>query len=409
MVWRETCAVEERMRFVLAAEAGEVPFAALCRAYGVSRRIGYKWVARYRAEGVAGLRDRSRAPLSHPQAITASVGERCIAVRREHPTWGPLKVRAFLARREPAVDWPAASTMGELFDREGLTVKRRARRRGPPASAPFGACASANDTWCIDFKGWFVTGDGMRCEPLTLTDAASRYLLRCQALGRNDADHVWPVLDAAFREFGLPLRLRSDNGPPFASTGAGGLSRLSVQVIKAGVTPERIVPGKPQQNGRHERMHLTLLQDAATPPAATLRQQREAFRAFQRVYNEERPHQALGDAVPADLYGPSQRRWDGVLREPVYPAESVVRRVRHNGEIRWRGTLVYLNAALAGEPVGLTEDIDGWAVCFGPVTLGRLDHRHDTVLRKPKPGCGLVDDAPRRPQGPQPQQQQTQT
>ena len=237
----------------------------------------------------------------------------------------------------------------------------------------------------------------MRCEPLTLTDAASRYLLRCQALGRNDADHVWPVLDAAFREFGLPLRLRSDNGPPFASTGAGGLSRLSVQVIKAGVTPERIVPGKPQQNGRHERMHLTL------------RQQREAFRAFQRVYNEERPHQALGDAVPADLYGPSQRRWDGVLREPVYPAESVVRRVRHNGEIRWRGTLVYLNAALAGEPVGLTEDIDGWAVCFGPVTLGRLDHRHDTVLRKPKPGCGLVDDAPRRPQGPQPQQQQTQT
>jgi putative transposase len=406
MGWKETCAVEERMRFVMAAEAGEEPFAALCRQFGVSRKSGYKWLERYREGGVVGLKDRSRAPLSHPQAVAEAIGERCVEVRRAHPTWGPLKVRAFLDRREPETGWPAASTIGALFDREGLTVKRRLRRRSAPSTAPFGVCASANDTWCIDFKGWFLTGDGARCEPLTLTDAASRYLLRCQTLARNDSGHVWPVLDAAFREFGLPLRLRSDNGSPFASTGAGGLSQLSVRVIKAGVLPERIAPGKPQQNGRHERMHLTLLKDAATPPAATLREQLGAFRAFQRLYNEERPHQGLGDAVPADRYQPSPRRWDGVLREPDYPADWTVRRVRTNGEIKWRGKLVYLNAALAGEPVGLAETADGFTVAFGPVALGLIRHGDGDRLRKPpRQSCGLADDAPRRPQGPQPQQQ----
>jgi len=406
MGWRETCAVEERMRFVMAAEKREEPFAAICRQFGVSRRVGYKWLARYQEDGVEGLKDWPRAPLSHPQAIAEEINQRCLEVRRAHPTWGPLKVRAFLGRREPETDWPAASTIGSLFDREGLTVKRRLRRRSPPSSAPFGSCAAANDVWCIDFKGWFATGDGARCEPLTLTDAASRYLLRCQALARNDVDHVWPVLDSAFREFGLPLRLRSDNGPPFASVGAGGLSRLSILAIKAGVVPERIAPGKPQQNGRHERMHLTLLKDAATPPARSLREQLAAFRAFQRLYNDERPHQGLGDAVPADRYQPSPRRWDGVLREPDYPADCEVRRVRLTGEIKWRGRLVYIHCALSGEPVGLIEAADGWTVRYGPIVLGLIDRRGDRLRKPPRISCGLVDNAGRRPQGPQPQQQQ---
>ncbi|WP_245327024.1 helix-turn-helix domain-containing protein, partial [Bradyrhizobium sacchari] len=250
--------MDERMRFVLAAEKGEESFAALCRRFNVSRRVGYKWLGRYEEEGLAGLLDRSRAPRHHPQAIAPEIAERCLEVRRAHPTWGPVKVRAYLERAAPKTEWPVASTIGELFDREGLTVRRKLRRRSPPSSAPFAACEAANDVWCIDFKGWFLTGDGDRCEPLTITDAHSRYLLRCQALPRTDTDHVWPVLDAAFREFGLPNFLRSDNGSPFASRGAGGLSRLSVNLIKAGVTPERIAPGKPQQNGRHERMHLTL-------------------------------------------------------------------------------------------------------------------------------------------------------
>src|ERR1043165_3005837 len=355
MCWRETCAVDERMRFVLALERHEEAFAALCRRFGVSRKTGYKWLERYEAAGVEGLIDRSRAPQAHPQAVSTMIAQRCLAVRRAHPTWGPLKVRAYLERREPAIAWPAASTIGTLCEREGLTVKRRLRRRSPPSSAPFGDCSGANEVWCIDFKGWFLTGDGTHCEPLTLADAASRYLLRCQALGRCDDEHVWPVLDAAFREFGLPQRLRSDNGPPFASCGAGGLSKLSVKVIKAGVMPERIAPGKPQQNGRLERLHLTLLQDTAKPPARSLRQQLERFKDFQRVYNEERPHQALGNDTPAEHYSVAPRAWDGILREPEYSSEAAVRRVRHNGEIKWRGNTVYVGTALIGEPICLAE------------------------------------------------------
>lgn len=407
MGWKETYAVDERMRFVIAVEKREEPFAAICRQYDVSRRVGYKWLARFEEAGVEGLLDRSRAPLHHPHEIADELAERCLAVRRAHPSWGPLKVRAYLERRAPAKDWPAASTIGALFDREGLTVKRKLRRRSPPSSAPFSGCEAANDVWCIDFKGWFLTGDGDRCEPLTLTDAHSRYLLRCQALLRTDTDHVWPVLDAAFREFGLPQYMRSDNGSPFASRGAGGLSKLSVKLIKAGVVPERIAPGKPQQNGRHERMHLTLLQDTASPPACSLRQQLKRLRDFQRLYNEQRPHQALGNATPADSYTPSPRRFDGILREPEYGPDHTVRRVRQNGEVKWNGTAIYINQALVGEPVGLDENAIGWIVSYGPIVLGTIAHRDDR-LRKPKhSGCGLVDNATRCPQGPQPQQQQT--
>jgi len=412
MGWMETCAVEERMRFVMAIMEREEAFAAVCRQFGVSRKTGYKWLERYLEDGFEGLLDRSRAPLHHPQAMTREIAERCLEVRRGHPTWGPVKVRAWLERRVPQTEWPAASTIGSLFDREGLTIKRRVRRRGPPSSVPFAHCGAANDVWCIDFKGWFLTGDGTHCEPLTLSDAYSRYLLRCQAMTRLDTDHVWPVLDAAFREFGLPWRLRSDNGSPFASRGAGGLSKLSVKVIKAGVVPERIAPGKPQQNGRLERLHLTLLQDTADPPARSLREQLERLRSFQRLYNEERPHQALGNYTPAEHYAVSPRRFDGVLREPDYSADHEVRYVRHNGEIRWRGDTIYISEALIGEPVGLLENQDGSStVCYGPITLGVIAHDGDR-LRKPKRRrrtCGLVDNAKTRcPQGPQVEQQQQQ-
>jgi putative transposase len=409
MGWTETCAVDERMRFMLAVQEHEESFAAVCRRFGVSRRVGYKWLARYEAEGAAGLFDRSRAPLCRPRRIADDIVERCLEVRRAHPTWGPLKVRAFLTRKSGKTDWPAASTIGELFDREGLTVKRKLRRRSPPSSAPFADCEAANDTWCIDFKGWFLTGDGKRCEPLTITDAHSRYLLRCQALARSDTDHVWPVLDAAFREFGLPNTMRSDNGSPFASRGAGGLSRLSVRLIKAGVTPERIAPGKPQQNGRHERMHLTLLQSVASPPARTMREQHERFRSFRQIYNEERPHQALDNATPADRYEASPRPFNGVLRKPEYGDDQDVRSVRRNGDIKWRGNTIYISEALVGEPVGLSENETGWTVSYGPILLGTIDCRSGR-LRKPKrktKGCGLEDNAARCPQGPQPQQQQT--
>jgi hypothetical protein len=214
------------------------------------------------------------------------------------------------------------------------------------------------------------------------------------------------VLDAAFREFGLPKFMRSDNGSPFASCGAGGLSTLSVRLIKAGVTPERIAPGKPQQNGRHERMHLTLLQDAAEPPARNMREQLKRLREFQHLYNNERPHQSLDNATPADRYQASARRYDGILRSPEY-GDQDVRRVRHNGEIKLDGRFVYINAALAGEPIGLTEAQGCWSVSYGPVLLGTIAYRSDELRRPKRKGCGHGDNAPRCPQGPQPQQQQT--
>jgi len=405
----ETCAVDERMRFVMVVEAREEAFAAVCRRFGVSRKSGYKWLERYGEAGVEGLVDRSRAPLHHPQAMTEESAERCLAVRRAHPTWGPVKVRAWLERRAPQTPWRVASTIGALFDREGLTVRRRLRRRSPPSSAPFAHCGAANDVWCVDFKGWFLTGDGTHCEPLTLSDAHSRYLLRCQAMARTDTEHVWPVLDAAFREFGLPHRLRSDNGPPFASRGAGGLSKLSVKVIKAGVVPERIAPGKPQQNGRLERLHLTLLQDTANPPARSLREQLERLRSFQSLYNEERPHEALGNDTPAEHYAVSARCFDGVLREPSYGPDHTVRRVRHNGEIRWHGNRIYLSEALIGEPVGLVEDEQGgWRAFYGPIALGVIAHGGDR-LRKPKRQArGLVENPDGFPTSPPAQQQQQQ-
>jgi putative transposase len=408
MGWMETCALEERIGFVKAIEAADESFAVVCRRFGVSRKTGYKWLGRYAVEGTPGLLDRSRAPLSHPQAIAAELVERCLAVRLKHPTWGPVKVQAWLMRHDPLTGWPAASSIGRLFDANGLTVRRRLRRRSPPSTLPFAACTAANDVWCIDFKGWFLTGDGARCEPLTLSDAASRYLLRCQALQRTDGEHVWPVLDAAFREFGLPDRLRSDNGPPFAARGAGGLSRFAVKVIKAGVLPERIAPGKPQQNGRLERLHLTLFRDTADPPAASLAAQRRRFRAFQRLYNDERPHQALGQATPAEHYAASPRRFDGVLRTPDFGNDDALRRVRSNGEIKWRGSRIFISQALVGEPVGLREEENGDVlVSYGPITLGVIAHGGDRLRRPGRRTGGLVDNAePRCPQGPQDEQQQ---
>lgn len=373
--------MEERMKFVIEHARGEVSMAELCRRYGVSRKTGYNLIERYGAEGVAGLADRSRAPHSHPQAVAEDMAAAVLAVRHAHRTWGPRKVRAYLMRIEPELRWPAASTIGALFDREGLTVPRRRRLRVPPRTAPLGACSAANEVWTCDFKGWFLTGDGTHCEPFTLQDAHSRYLLRCQMLVRNDTTRVWSVFDAAFREFGLPGVMRSDNGPPFAGRGLGGLSRLAVRLIKAGVMVERIDAGKPQQNGRHERLHLTLKQDTASPPAPSLLAQARRFAAFRRLYNDERPHEALGQTPPADHYAASPRRFSGRISSPDYPADHQVRRVRSNGEIKWRGGLVFLTEALTGEPVGLEETDDGlWTLRFGPLKLCAIDH-HGRLIK----------------------------
>jgi len=384
MPWEETCVMDERMAFIVDWQRDEMTFAALCRLYGVSRRIGYKWVERFEAEGVDGLKDRSRAPHRHPNAVGEMEEAAIVALRGKHPSWGPKKIKAWLADRHPRAIWPAQSVIATILDRHGLTKRRRRRRHVPPGATSLSPCVAANDVWAIDFKGWFRTGDGQRCDPLSLSDLASRYVLRLQALEKTDGEHVWPIIDAAFREFGLPRVMRSDNGPPFASVAAGGLSPLAVKLIKAGVLPERIAPGKPQQNGRHERLHLTLKQETASPPAATLRHQQRRFDAFRRLFNEERPHEALGQTPPARHYDPLIRSYHGRLREPEYPADHQVRRVRHSGEIRWRGETIFISQVLVGEPIGLCEiDDEGrWRVCYGPIELGVIDSAGQFAARK---------------------------
>jgi putative transposase len=276
--------------------------------------------------------------------------------------------------KRPQTQWPAESTIGEILSRHGLVKHRRVRRHVAPSATPLSACVAANDVWGVDFKGWFRTGDGRRCDPLSMSDLASRYLLRLQAVERTDTEHVWPIFDAAFREFGLPQVMRSDNGPPFAGPGSGGLSRLAVRLIKVGIVPERIAPGKPQQNGRHERVHLTIKQDTATPPAASWRAQQRRFDIFRHVFNEERPHEALGQTPPAAHYRPAPRPYSGRLREPEYAGDHQVRRVRSKGEIKWCGALVFIGEALIGEPVGLAETEDRcWEVHYGPIELGTFD------------------------------------
>lgn len=375
--------MEERMRFVSDWTSDDWNMAELCRFYGVSRATGYKWVGRYLAGGVEALRDVSRAPHEHPNETSQEVEDKVIGLREKHPSWGAPKIRARLAAELTGQRLPAESTIGALLKRNGLTVPRKRRRSSRPASQPLAQAGSANAVWCADFKGWFRTQDGRRVDPLTITDSYSRYLLRCQALVAPDYAHSKPVFEAAFREYGLPERMRTDNGAPFGSNGESGLTRLSVWLIKLGILPEHIQAGKPQQNGRHERMHRTLKQETASPPARNRRGQQERFDLFRREYNEERPHQALGQKPPAEYYEVSERSYPGRLREVEYEADWRVRRVSAGGQMRWSGESVFVAHALNGESVGLEPIDEGhWRVWFSFYEIGVLDARK-LVIRRP--------------------------
>jgi transposase InsO family protein len=383
MPWEEMDAMTQRGRFVHAVLRGEGSMSSLCRDHGISRETGYKWLKRFEELGAAGLRDRSRRPHSAGLARAEEVVSAALALKRVYPLYGPKKLRAKLADLHP--DWavPAASTIGEWLKQQGLVAPRRMRRRCPPYTEPFAAVAGPNDVWSTDFKGHFRTGDGRRCDPLTVKDVYSRYLLTCKAVERPDHEHVQPRFDRLFREFGLPLAIRSDNGPPFATIGVGGLSKLAVWWLKLGIRPERIEPGKPEQNGRHERMHETLKQAVADPPARSWPAQQAALERFRRQYNEERPHEALGQKPPATFYRPSPRAYPCRLCEPDYDAETAVRRVRCNGSIKWEGDLIFVSEALTGEPIGVTETISGdWRVCYGSIELGFIDRRTRRLVRR---------------------------
>jgi putative transposase len=374
--------MEQRLGFVVEWAKHEHGMAELCRMFGISRKTGYQVVAQFVAEGMDGLKARSRAPRRHPNAIAEEVCAAVIRAKARHPSWGPKKLQPLC--EEPELikrQWPVASTRGTILARAGLVVPRRpVRPHVPSRSQPFGAVDAANQTWCADFKGWFRTADGVRCDPLTITDGYSRALLRCQALPYGiQTRYVQPVFEAAFREYGLPLRVRTDNGTPFATVGAGAVSPLAMWWIKLGILPERIDPGRPSQNGRHERMHRTLKQATAQPPAETIRAQQRRFDAFRQEYNYERPHEALGQVPPMSCYTASPRSYPKRLEQPSYPDADQVRQVRHNGEIRWSSGTIYVSRVLVGEPVGIYEAADGWLVRYGPIELGLLDPSRQRV------------------------------
>jgi putative transposase len=373
MPWQESCAMDERLRFMTERLSGDWTMTELCERYEVSRKTGYKWLERYALEGAAGLAERSRAPHEHGRATPDYLAEAIIGVRRERPSWGARKIIAKLAAGQPEEAWPSASTAGEILKRAGLVGERKLRRRAPPRLGQLTAPRHANHVWAVDHKGWVRLGDGSRVEPLTMTDGFSRYLIGVSATGSTSHDEAKPLFELAFREYGLPEVIRSDNGAPLVSTGVTGLTELSVWWIKLGIRPERIDPGQPQQNGCHERFHLTL-KEAMQPAAADRAAQERRFQDFKRDFNEERPHEALGQVPPASVYRRSPRQMPGRLPEPAYPAEAAVRKVRSNGEIKWQGDLIYISSALIGEAVAVTETETGqWLVCFFDIPIGIID------------------------------------
>jgi len=376
MPWKETGVMEQRYRCIERWREDGESITDLAEEFGVARKTIYTWIDRYEAGGVAALASRSSRPLVQPARTPAAIEEAVLEVRRNHPSWGPEKLKRWLERHQPEHAWPARSTLGLILQRYGYSGARKKQRRATPSSEPLAHAVEPNHVWSIDFKGWFLCGDGERCDPLTISDAATRYLLCCQMMPATTAAAVQAEMTRVFRRYGVPRRLRSDNGSPFASTGVGGLTRLSAWWIKLGIVPERIEPGEPQQNGRHERMHRTLKQETARPPAAHARQQQQRFAEFVRVYNEERPHAALAGATPADCFANSPREFPERLPALEYPAGVQVRKADQDGKIRWKQARCRVGQALAHEYVGVEPVDDGLAhVWFGPVLLGVLDER----------------------------------
>ena len=373
MPFQETCVLAERISVLKDYDTGVFTVAGLSRRYGVSRETIYVWRRRRDAGDQRWFEDRSHAAAACPHATPPEQAAAIIATRERFPHFGPKKIRAWLIDKQPHVAWPACSTMGDILKRAGLVETVRRERRpiaqgeiAPPDLAP-------NSEWATDFKGHFRTGDGRRCDPLTVTDTASRYLIATRIVAPTTAG-VRAVFEQIFNNYGLPETIRSDNGSPFGSTGAGGLSRLSVWFLKLGIKPCHIRPGSPQENGRHERMHRTMKAQTAAPPSATRPEQQARFDAFRTHYNKERPHEALDQTPPAAHWQPSFRALPLRIQDPWYDADHEVRRVSNKGCIRWRGEHIFIGEALTGETVGIAE-IEGGRhlVRFATRDLGVID------------------------------------
>jgi putative transposase len=384
MAWKETKVESQRFFFIEAYLEEKFSISELCRQFDITRPVGYKWLERYKNEGIQGLVNRSRARLNQSGATDPALVKQILELKFQWPKWGPKKIRGDLVVKQPTVIWPSTTTIGNIFDKNGLTITRKYRKRFPAKTEPLSHANKSNDVWSVDFKGWWLTKDGHKCVPFTLIDNHSRFLIRCLNLKLNDGDHAWAVFDAAFREYGLPKFMRNDNGPPFATSGVGRLSALSVKLIKAGVIPEWIEPGNPQQNGRHERMHGTLQQEGVFPEL-NLEEQQKKLVIYQDYYNFERPHEALGQVTPGSIYRPSLRTWDGRLNSPEYSNEYKIGRIKSCGKMSWKSREIYVGRVLEGELVGLKENSEGLLeMYFGPIFLGTInkDYTLDVPRRK---------------------------
>jgi transposase InsO family protein len=355
----------------------------LCEECEVSRKTGYKWIKRYSERGLDGLLDKSRAPLAPSRKYPKEQIDIVLELKQKRPSYGPKKICAILNKRYPEESWPGPTRLYEILKEHHLVCSRKLRRR-VPRTQPLGEVNASNDVWCADFKGWFLTKDKSKVEPFTVTDGFSRFIIRCDHFERKRFEDVWKSLSSAFHEYGLPQRIRTDNGPPFATTGVGRLSQLSVHLIKAGVTPEWINPGHPEENGRHERFHKSLKYAVANPPAETFGEQLSRIKVFIEEYNFERPHESLGLEVPGSYYSPSPRIWDGRLRSPEYDtSEIMVRKVGQNGCINVNRNENYIGSVISGEYVGLKKiDEDCYRIFYGPVLLGTLLNKND--FRRPE-------------------------
>jgi putative transposase len=381
MPWKEKTPMTERARFVALHAEGLYSMTELCTRFGISRKSGYKWLQRFHEDGVPGLADHSRAPRSCPHRADPGAVAALIHAREQHPRWGPKKLVPYLRQRQPELLLPAVSTAGEILKRHGLVPSvRRRSRPAHPGSGPLETTAP-HQVWMADFKGEFRLGNGQLCYPLTLSDAHTRYVLACFALPHPTYAGTLPCFAQVFAEHGLPEAIRTDNGGPFASTAVGGLSRLNVEWIKLGIQHQRIAPGHPEQNGRHERMHRTLKAETTRPPAEDLAGQQQRFDAFRQEFNHERPHEALGQVPPATLHTPSPRPLPPQPPGPGYPGHFEVRQVKGSGEIKFRQRFVFLSQALQGEAVGLEEaEEEVWSVFYYHLLLGRF-HERDLRLQ----------------------------
>lgn len=377
MPWSQTSPMDQRTQFIADYLREVLSVTELCDLYGISRKTAYKWIERYLRQGPAGLEERSRRPQLSPNRTPDEVTEALLEARRRHPSWGGEKLLTLVHKRHPRWDLPHRSTVCDILNRHGMVAKKRQRRRIGHPGKPTSLILAPNDLWSAHFKGQFKTGNGRYCYPLTVADSYSRYLLGCQGLNSTSVAEAKPVFTRLFREYGLPKRIRTDNGVPFATSTLARLSRLSAWWVRLGILPEFIEPGKPQQNGRHERVHRTLKDETTRPAAGSLPAQQRKFNVFREEFNHERPHEALDQQTPAACYRPSPRAMPEKIPPFVYPDRFEVRYVSGNGGIRWNRDWVNVSTACIGKHVGLEEIDNGvWNVYFGPLKLGRLNERH---------------------------------